>query len=66
MKILIATPTYFPNVNGASYFAQRLAYYLKKRGHDIMVIAPSLTIHHERSSHDGVSVFGIRSYPILM
>jgi glycosyltransferase involved in cell wall biosynthesis len=66
MKILIATPTFYPDVNGASYFAQRLSYYLKKKGHEIMVIAPSRTIHHEMSRRNSVSVFGIRSYPILV
>jgi glycosyltransferase involved in cell wall biosynthesis len=66
MKILIASATYYPDVNGASYFTQRLTYYLKKKGHEVLVIAPSRTIHHEISQHEGVSVFGVRSYPILV
>jgi glycosyltransferase involved in cell wall biosynthesis len=66
MKILISGATYYPDVNGASYFTQRLAFYLKKKGHEVLVIAPSRTIHHEISQHNGVSVFGVRSYPILV
>lgn len=66
MKILIASVTYYPDVNGASYFTQRLAYYLQKRGHEVLVIATSRTIHNETSQHYGVSAFGVRSYPILV
>jgi len=32
MKILIAADTYYPHVNSASYFAQRLAVHLHCRG----------------------------------
>lgn len=66
MRILIASVTYYPDVNGASYFTQRLAYYLQKKGHEVLVIATSRTIHNEISQHNGISVFGIRSYPILV
>ena len=64
MKILIANDTYHPHVNGCSYFAQRLAHYLKKRGHDILVIVPSKNINSEFIEHNGIRVFGISSYPI--
>lgn len=66
MKILIASVTYYPNVNGASYFTHRLAYYLKKSGHDVLVIAPSRTTKYEMSHHEEVPAFGIRSYPIFV
>ncbi len=66
MKILIAADTYYPDVNGASYFTQRLAFYLKERGHSILVIAPSRRIHHESRSHEGVNILGIRSIPVLV
>lgn len=65
MKILIATDTYYPHVNGASYFTQRLAYYLNGRGHDVRVIAPSQTISNTDEVINGVRVHGIRSFPIL-
>ena len=63
MKILIVGPTFYPNVNGASYFTQGLAHYLYKRGHSILVIAPSRFIRDENYNLDGVSVFGARSFP---
>lgn len=66
MKIIIATDNYYPNINGASLFSQRLAFYLKKQGHSVLVIAPSLTTHSEFSTNNGIRIFGIRSVPILM
>jgi glycosyltransferase involved in cell wall biosynthesis len=63
MKILIVSPTFFPDVNGASYFTRRLADYLYKMGHTVLVIAPSRFMHNENYNLNGVSVFGIRSFP---
>ncbi len=63
MKILIAADTYYPNVDGASYFTQRLASQLKKRGHDILVIASSSTRYTTTFSHDGVACLGVFSWP---
>jgi len=64
MKILIVADTYYPHVNGASYFAQRLAFYLRKDGQRVMVIAPSLDIHSQFFSHEDVNIFGVRSFPV--
>lgn len=66
MKILIATDTYYPNVNGASYFTQRLAFSLKERGHSILVIAPSRRARHEFYNYKGIDVCGIRSIPVFV
>lgn len=44
MRILIGADTYAPDVNGASYFAQRLAAGLAGRGHDVRVVCPSRTL----------------------
>lgn len=44
MRILIGADTYAPDVNGASYFAQRLAAGLAGRGHDVHVACPSRTV----------------------
>ncbi len=64
MKILIATATYYPDVNGASYSAQRLARYLKERGHDVLVLASSRKTSNEVFDHEGVSICGVASLPI--
>lgn len=61
MKILIATDTYYPSINGASYFTQRLATMLAKRGHQVYVLAPSMTSENNISKNDGVHVYGVRS-----
>jgi glycosyltransferase involved in cell wall biosynthesis len=65
MKILIAADTYFPHVNGASYFTQRLAFYLQQRGHRVLVIAPSRTFKNEFYTHE-TPIQGIRSIPVLI
>ncbi len=66
MKILIAAESYYPNADGASYAAHRLAKSLKEKGHTIMVVAPSKSLHTGYEKREGVSVFGVRSYPILV
>lgn len=66
MKILIATDTYYPHVNGVRYFVERLAYGLKKRGHSMLVIAPSMKIYDTHYIHNGMQVFGISSLPVFI
>src|SRR6185436_4983950 len=66
MKILIVTDNYYPNVNGSSYFTQRLAHYLHQRGHEILVITASRSLRHELARHNDINIFGIRSYPVLI
>jgi glycosyltransferase involved in cell wall biosynthesis len=70
MKILIATDTYYPSVNGASYFTQRLVAMLVKHGHDVSVFAPGKSFKNTVFKHEGATVYGIRSislpvYPAL-
>lgn len=64
MKIIIATDNYYPNVNGASYFTQRLARGLLKEGHKILIITPSRHKQDERFKQNGINIFGIRSIPL--
>jgi len=66
MKILIAAESYYPNTDGASYSAHRLAQNLKGKGHTVLVVAPSKTLRTEIEMRDGISVFGVRSYPVLV
>ena len=66
MKILIVGPTFYPDVNGASYFTQRLASYLHARGNSVLVIAPSRYMRNELYDLRGVAVFGIRSFPTFI
>lgn len=43
VKILIATESYWPNVDGGSVFEHNLVLWLQKRGHQVYVVAPSQT-----------------------
>jgi len=61
MRILIATDTYHPDVNGAAYFTYRLATTLTKRGHHVFVMCPSRSFKNTVSDDEGVIVYGIRS-----
>ncbi len=42
MKIVISTDIYYPMINGVAVFSRNLAAGLKKRGHKVMVLAPSI------------------------
>ena len=64
MKILIATDTYYPDVNGAAYFAYRLATILAKRDHNVFVMCPSRSFKNTVSNDKEVTVYGIRSIPV--
>ncbi len=66
MKVLIASDTYYPHVNGASYFTQRLAAALAERGHEVAVISPSQTIGNDTLVRHGVTLYGVRSFPIFI
>jgi 1,2-diacylglycerol 3-alpha-glucosyltransferase len=65
MKVLIASDTYYPHVNGASYFTQRLAAALVERGHTVAVISPSKTLGNDTLERHGVTLFGVRSFPVF-
>ena len=43
-RILLASETYPPDVNGAAIFVERLARMLAENGHEVMVIAPNTTL----------------------
>lgn len=66
MKILIGTDNYYPNVNGASYFSQRLAQYMQKRGHEVLVIAPGMSFWTKAIRVNEINIFGLSSFPIFI
>ena len=43
MKIVISTDVYYPMINGVAVFSKNLATGLKKRGHQVMVLTPSIS-----------------------
>lgn len=66
MRILIASDTYYPHVNGASYFSQRLAAALAEHGHEVAVISPSQTLGNDTKTRHGVTLYGVRSFPLFI
>lgn len=65
-RILIGTDTYYPDVNGASYFTQRLAAGLAGRDHEVHVVCPAHPDQPMVGERDGVTVHRIPSLPILL
>lgn len=66
MRIIIATDVYYHFVCGSTQFVRNLVELLQKRGHTVLIIAPSRTIHSEYYSADGVSLFGVASLPTII
>ncbi|MFF1610314.1 glycosyltransferase family 4 protein [Amycolatopsis sp. NPDC058278] len=64
LRILIGADTFPPNVNGASFFAERLARGLAARGHDVHVACPSADGPSRTEERDGYAVHRIRSRAI--
>ncbi|MGH3085782.1 MAG: glycosyltransferase, partial [Rubrobacteraceae bacterium] len=64
MKILIGSDTYYPDVNGASYFARRLAKGLAERGHEVHALRPSGSFSPEVTEREGTIIHGIPSVPV--
>ncbi len=67
LTVLIGADTFFPDVNGAARFAERLAAGLVARGHDVHVMAPSKTwaqhgVFREVIEGQEMTVHRIRSY----
>ncbi|HAF22579.1 MAG TPA: glucosyl transferase [Blastocatellia bacterium] len=64
MKLLFGTDTYYPSVNGPSYFTQRLAAGFQRRGHEVHVICPSQSMRSTITQHGCVVMHGIASLPV--
>ena len=63
MKIVISTDIYYPMINGVAVFSRNLATGLKKRGHQVMVLAPSITGEFgvEKDEEGGFTVVRLKS-----
>ena len=57
MKILLATESYYPNIDGGAIAQHNLAHELKKRGHSIYVIAPGNRFFNYKENENGITVF---------
>ncbi len=61
MRIAIATAVYYPQINGVAMFSHNLAVGLSRRGHEVMVIAPSQNGKNYTEVIDGVKTVYLRS-----
>jgi glycosyltransferase involved in cell wall biosynthesis len=64
MKILLATESYYPNIDGGAIAQHNLVHELKKGGHEIFVVAPGYHFTNYKENDDGISVFRTRSVPL--
>lgn len=64
LRVLIATDTYPPDVNGAGYFTHRLAEGLARRGHRVHVLCPSDRGEPYATVNGAVTEHRLRSGPI--
>ncbi|MCQ2571035.1 MAG: glycosyltransferase [Candidatus Saccharibacteria bacterium] len=66
MKIVISTDIYYPMINGVAVFSRNLAAGLKKRGHKVMVLAPSIDgeFKIEKDEEYGFTVVRLKSMKI--
>ncbi|MBR1939345.1 glycosyltransferase, partial [Candidatus Saccharibacteria bacterium] len=63
MKVVISTDIYYPMINGVAVFARNLAGGLQQRGHEVMVLAPSITGNYseEKDEEFGFTVVRLTS-----
>ncbi|UCG68627.1 MAG: glycosyltransferase [Thermoplasmata archaeon] len=66
MKILLATESYHPNIDGGAIARRNLAIRLKKRGHEVGVVAPGFRLENYEEYLDGIRIFRVagRTLPI--
>lgn len=63
MRILIASDTFPPHINGAARFSERLGQGLARRGHEVHQAAPSTSVRNFTEEVENVVIHRIRSYP---
>lgn len=66
MRVLFVSDTYYPHLNGVYYFVRRLAVLLQEKGHQVMVLVPSENIRFSVKKIDGIDVYRIPSFPLLI
>ena len=60
MKILLATESYYPNIDGGAVAQRRLVRELVKHGHEVGVIAPGLSFKNSVEQDDETTIFRTR------
>jgi hypothetical protein len=57
MKILLATESYYPNIDGGAIAQHNLVLELRKRGHEVCVIAPSYSYKNTIEKEEGTTIY---------
>ena len=68
MKIIIATESYYPNIDGGAVAQYNLVHELSKMGHDVRVIAPGYRFKNYIEKQNNVTVYRTRgvTLPLYM
>ena len=64
LKILIASETYPPNINGAAKFSGQLVKALSNNGHRVVVIAPSISTKNGIENSGELKIFRMASVKV--
>ncbi|SEF37763.1 Glycosyltransferase involved in cell wall bisynthesis [Amycolatopsis pretoriensis] len=64
LRVLIGADTFPPDINGAAFFAARLARGLAERGHDVHVVCPSDDGPARTEERDGYTIHRLRAHAI--
>lgn len=64
MKILIATESYYPNIDGGAIAQHNLALELSKHGHDVYIIAPGNSLLTKIEKENGTTVYRISAFKL--
>lgn len=65
MKILYASETYLPTINGAAIFTNKLAEEMARRGHEVSIITLSLDFKNYTEKDKSITVYRCRSFPTI-
>ncbi len=66
MRVLLATESYYPNIDGGAVARRNLAVRLKRKGHDVAVVAPGFRPRNYMEEIDGITVFRVRGRTLPM
>ena len=68
MKIVLATESYYPNIDGGAVAQHRLVMELSRQGHDVKVIAPGLNFKNIHEKDNGSVIYRPRgiTLPLYM
>lgn len=66
MKILYASETYLPTINGAAIFIDEMAREMARRGHEVSIIANSPGFRTFTQKENGITIYRLRSFPTVL